>query len=209
MQVGRVACGKASSMEYRIIIIGAPGAGKSTLAHGLSEQLNIPNYPLDPVAFVDEHWTLRDPGERSQMVDEIAAQPCWIADGVHLGWTNPLLAAATHILWLDPPWWTLLWRAWNRHISRWANLLPSMLELRSLIVEGWYFVGRYYWQRFQPGVDLDLGRNLSRAATAATIARYAHKVRRYRDARLASTTIAHGLREQERSRQRLVSPSNK
>jgi adenylate kinase family enzyme len=104
-------CTRAGSMVCRIIIVGAPGAGKSTLARGLAEQLGGPCYPLDPVAFVDERWTPRAPGERSQMIEEIAAQLCWIAEGVHLGWTDPLLAAADYVVWLDPLWWTLLWRA--------------------------------------------------------------------------------------------------
>jgi hypothetical protein len=143
------------------------------------------------------------------MVKGIAAQPCWIAEGVHLGWTDPMLAAATHVIWLDPPWWTLLWRAWRRHVSRWANPWPSMPELRALIVEGWFFVGRYYWQRFEPGVDLSRGQHLSRAATAATLANYASKVIRYREARLAVTTVAHSLRDHDSAKPPFVSPNSK
>ena len=184
-------------MAWRILIVGAPGAGKSTLACGLAEQLGAPCYPLDPVAFVDERWTPRDRVERNRMIEEIVAQPCWIAEGVHLGWTDPLITAADHIVWLDPPWWTLLWRAGGRHVTRWRSQWPSKPDIRALLVEGWLFVGRYYWQRFQPGMDLDLGRNLSRAATAATLAPFATKVERERGARVSPTVIARHLMAEE------------
>lgn len=174
-------------MERRILIVGAPGAGKTTLAELLSARLSVPCYPLDPVAFVDEHWTSRPLGERQRMIAEIAAQPRWVAEGGHLGWTAPLFAAANVIIWLDPPWWTLLWRATLRRLRRWRarrSLGLSLRDLRALWEEDWLFVGRYYWQSFHPGMDLDIGRNLSRAATDAELAPYATKVRRSRASRL-------------------------
>jgi hypothetical protein len=176
-------------MACRIIIVGAPGAGKSTLARGLADQLGVSCYPLDPVAFVDERWTPRSTAERSRMIEEIMAEPCWIAEGVHLGWTDPLFAAADHVVWLDPPWWTLLWRAGRRYVARWASQWPPRPDLRALFIEGWLFVGRYYWQHFRPGMDLELGRNLSRAATAAALAPYAEKVQHSRGARVSPTAV--------------------
>jgi adenylate kinase family enzyme len=173
-------------MERRILILGAPGAGKTTLGQRLAASLGLPSYPLDPVAFVDEHWTARPLRERQQIIADIAAQACWVAEGGHLGWTAPLFAAADEIIWLDPPWWTLLWRATVRRLRRWRQRRPlrlSVHDLRALWDEDWLFVGRYYWQGFHPGMDLDIGRNLSRAATAAALAPYAAKVRHSRASR--------------------------
>lgn len=177
-------------MGCRIFIVGAPGAGKTTLADRLAVRLGVPCHPLDPVAFVDERWTARPPDERQRLIAEIAEQPCWIAEGVHLGWTDPLIAAADSILWLDPPWWILLWRATARHVSRRLRRWPPRLNLRALVVEGWVFVGRYYWQGYQLGADLEKGRNLSRAATAARLSPWARKVRRCRAARVSETQLA-------------------
>jgi adenylate kinase family enzyme len=180
-------------MGRRILIIGAPGAGKTTLAERLAASLGVPNHPLDPVAFVDEHWTARPLSERQRMIAEIAAQPQWVAEGVHLGWTTPLLAAADHIIWLDPPWWTLLWRATARRLRRWSQRRPLRLGVRDLCalwVEDWLFVGRYYWQGFQPGMNLEVGRNLSRAATAAALAPYATTARRSTASRLSEKRLA-------------------
>jgi adenylate kinase family enzyme len=186
-------------MGRRILIIGAPGAGKTTLAQRLAANLGIPNYPLDPVAFVDERWTARPPSERQHMVADIAAQPRWVAEGVHLGWTGPLLASADAIIWLDPPRPTLLWRATVRRLRRWRQRRPlrlSIHDLRALWVEDWLFVGRYSWQAFHPGMDLDIGRNLSRAATAAALAPYAAKVRHSRASRPSETYLARLTAEQ-------------
>ena len=174
-------------MERRILIVGAPGAGKTTLAEWLSARLSVPCHPLDPVAFVDEHWTSRPLSERQRMIAEIVAQPRWVAEGGHLDWTAPLFAAADIIIWLDPPWWTLLWRATLRRLRRWRarrSLRISLRDLRALWEEDWLFVGRYYWQSYHPGMDLDIGRNLSRAATAAALAPYAAKAQHSKASRV-------------------------
>lgn len=180
-------------MGRRIIILGAPGAGKTTLSERLAARLGIPCHPLDPVAFVDEHWTSRPLDERQRMIADIVAQPCWVAEGGHLGWTDPLIENADHIIWLDPPWWTLLWRATVRRLRRWRRRRPLRLglgDLRALWVEDWLFVGRYYWQGFHPGMDLDIGRNLSRAATAASLAPYAANVRHFKASRIGGERLA-------------------
>lgn len=177
-------------MGCRIFIVGAPGAGKTTFATRIAARLEIPYHPLDPVAFVDERWTSRALGERQRMIAEIAEQPCWVAEGVHLGWTDPLVASADHIIWLDPPWWMLLWRASARHVSRRMRRWPPRPEVRALVDEGWMFVGRYYWQDYVPGMDLEKGHNLSRAATAATLAPWAAKVRHYRAPRVSEAAFA-------------------
>lgn len=65
--------------------------------------LMVPHYDLDGVAFVDEHWTMRTPVERDAMILEILEEPSFVTEGGFIGWTEPLFAAADHILWLDPP----------------------------------------------------------------------------------------------------------
>ncbi len=75
------------------------------------------------------------------------------------------------------------------------------------MVEGWIFVGRYYWQRYRTGVDLDRGRNLSRAATAAALAPYGAKVLHTRRSRVAVRAVAQRLSAS--SRPEPSSPSNR
>lgn len=92
-----------SSLQPRIHIVGAPSAGKSTLGRRLAGLLGCPCYDLDPIAYVDDRWTMRPMAERMTMVQEIVRRPAWITEGGHLGWTEPLFEAAGTILWLDPP----------------------------------------------------------------------------------------------------------
>jgi hypothetical protein len=109
------------------------------------------------------------------MVVVIVAQPGWVAEGGHVSWTGPLLAAANQIIWRDPPWWTVFWRVTRRHISRGRQRRAPRIDLRALVVAGWLWAGRYEWQPYRAGMDLADGRNLSRAATAFALAPYAAK----------------------------------
>jgi hypothetical protein len=165
---------RMSAAQPKIHIVGAASAGKSGLARQLAERLGCPYYDLDPIAFVDEHWTLRPMAERFTMVDEIVRQPTWIAEGGHLGWTEPLLAAADAIVWLDPPLRVLLHRHWVRHRERgpWW-----------FVRYGWAWQVRWYFQGYQHDLAPETDATLNRAATAVALRPYAHKTRRYRSDR--------------------------
>jgi uridine kinase len=115
----------------KIHIIGIQSAGKSTLAEGLSQQLGAPHHPLDHLAFVDEHWTLRSKAERDGMLAEILQEPNFITEGGFLGWTDDLLSAVDLVIWLDPPLRVLVWR----HVRRFARhpwWIPSLLRFQIL-----------------------------------------------------------------------------
>ena len=117
--------------RVKIHFIGIPSAGKTTLAAALSERLGSPYHSLDGLAFVDEQWTLRSPGERDAMLVVILEEPSFVTEGGFLGWTDPLLAEADLIVWLDPPLWTLV----LRHVRRFARhpmWLPSLLLFQIL-----------------------------------------------------------------------------
>lgn len=113
----------------RLHIIGIPSAGKTTLGINLSRLLSAPHHDLDSLAFVDERWTLRPIPERDAMVVRILEEPSFVTEGGFLGWTDPLLAAADHVVWLDPPLWVLVWRHVRRHWQhpRW---LPGLLRFQ-------------------------------------------------------------------------------
>jgi adenylate kinase family enzyme len=116
----------------RLHVIGIPSAGKTTLATGLSGLLGVPHYDLDSLAFLDERWSPRPAAERDAMVTRILQEPNFVTEGGFLGWTDGLLSAADHIIWLDPPLVVLVWRHIRRH---WRNptLLPSLLRFQILM----------------------------------------------------------------------------
>jgi adenylate kinase family enzyme len=116
----------------KIHIIGIPSAGKTTLAGSMSRLLNLPHHDFDPLAFVDERWTLRGAPERDAMLSRILEESDFVSEGAFLGWTEPLFAAADHIIWLDPPLRMLIWRHVRRHYRR-PFLLSSLLRFQVLM----------------------------------------------------------------------------
>jgi hypothetical protein len=148
-----------------VLIVGGSGAGKTTLGRRLSQALEIPCHNLDPVAFVDDRWTIRPLEDRLRMIGEIAEQPAWIAEGGHLFWTGRLMQEADLIIWLDLPLLALLRRR-RREPGR--SLVWHLARLRWLL--WWYF--RPYRDRG----DVDA---IGRAATAACLVQYRSKLQRY------------------------------
>jgi adenylate kinase family enzyme len=126
-------------------MIGPSGAGKSTLARELGKRLGLPVYALDQIAFADSHWTIRPLTDKMRAVGEILQQPGWVAEGGHVGWTQPLLDAADAIIWLDIPLATTVARR-TRGLSG-----------RQLLVETpqiWWQV-RWYLRRYRSDQDID------------------------------------------------------
>lgn len=72
----------------KVIIIGCPGAGKSTFARKLSAKTDIPLYYLDMIWHLPDRTTL-DREEFVNRLEEIVAGEEWIIDGNYLH-TMPL-----------------------------------------------------------------------------------------------------------------------
>lgn len=98
----------------RVHIIGAAGSGKTFLAAALAKALNVQHVQLDRLAFTPRHDIVAWP-QRYAAAVSLAVGPGWICEGIYLGWTEPLLAAADTIVWLDLPWWTSTRRIVSRH----------------------------------------------------------------------------------------------
>lgn len=90
----------------RIYVIGGPGSGKTTLAGRLGALTGITVQHLDEVARVGGgRGPERSDGERAAAVAAILRAERWLVEGVHLGWTRPLLEAADVVVWLDHVRW--------------------------------------------------------------------------------------------------------
>jgi adenylate kinase family enzyme len=89
-------------MADRVYVAGGPGSGKTTFAIALADLTGLPIQHLDEIARVGGgrgHETTDS--ERMAAVARILESPNWIAEGVHLGWTKPLIEAADTVVWLD------------------------------------------------------------------------------------------------------------
>jgi hypothetical protein len=92
----------SSARLRRIVIVGCPAAGKSTLATQLSAALGL------PVVRRDDLGELGSDSYREAII-KMVATPAWILDGPPFFEEDVVYAAADMILWLDTPKSSVLW----------------------------------------------------------------------------------------------------
>lgn len=112
---------------HRIMILGAAGAGKSTLARRLGAANGLPVYPLDQV-FWTSGWVRRPEDEKLRMVAKLESRSEWIIEGGIAESYPNRLARAQVVIWLDLPVSTrlirLIGRLW-RHRAHPRSDLPE------------------------------------------------------------------------------------
>ncbi len=100
----------------RVLVIGSPGAGKSTAAERLAASLRVPVHHLD-MLFWQPGWREPRREEFEGRLARVLAEPAWVVDGNYL-WTLPKrLAVADAVLWLDFPTSTCL----HGVLARWVR----------------------------------------------------------------------------------------
>ena len=109
------------------MIIGAGGAGKSTLAMKMAEITRLPLTHLDKV-FWQSNWQEPDKKWWSQKVAELASKESWILDGNYGGTMDIRLAKADTVIFLDYPSWIKVWRVLKRFWINRNKSRPDMPE---------------------------------------------------------------------------------
>ncbi|MCE4057274.1 adenylate kinase [Pseudomonas sp. Au-Pse12] len=93
-------------MKQRIYLIGASGAGVSTLGAALARHLRLPHVD------VDEHYWLpsdppflqaRPPEQRLERLRQALGEAPWVVSGSMDGWGDAIIARADRVLYLDTP----------------------------------------------------------------------------------------------------------
>ncbi|WP_391503311.1 AAA family ATPase [Botrimarina mediterranea] len=84
----------------RIAVVGAPGAGKSTLAQRLAERLDAKHIDLDALHFLPG-WRLRPEEDVRTDVGQAVAAERWVACGNWRNVRDLVWGRATSIVWLD------------------------------------------------------------------------------------------------------------
>jgi GTPase SAR1 family protein len=103
----------------RIVIVGKPGAGKTTLAATLSSELNLKNVELDAINW-QENWTaLPKPEFRAQVDKQLSPTGHWVTDGNYTRSVCDIVwGRADTLVWLDYPLHVALWRLLKRTARR-------------------------------------------------------------------------------------------
>lgn len=99
----------------KIAIIGAPGAGKSTLAQQLSTSLQIKLWHMDKL-FWQPGWKQISGQQLAAKLQKIVPLESWIIDGNYLNTMDIRLQAADTIIFLDYPIWLCLLGVIKRRI---------------------------------------------------------------------------------------------
>ena len=111
----------------RILIIGCPGSGKTTLARALKEKLGLPVVHLDQLWWKDgwEHVTREEFDSRLAMALNMDQ---WIIDG-HYSRTMPMrLSRCDTIIYLDFDRWECLLGMFQRVVGSYGRVRPDMPE---------------------------------------------------------------------------------
>lgn len=104
----------------RVLIVGCPGAGKSTAAKALSEVTGLPVIHLDR-HYWQPGWRVPDGDAWRATVDTLAAESSWIMDGNYSGTLTPRLARADTLIHLDYPTALCVWRVLRRTTLGWGR----------------------------------------------------------------------------------------
>jgi adenylate kinase family enzyme len=99
-------------------VIGGPGAGKSSFAAAVADCRSLRLHHLDELAFAGPDFDPRPDDVIRAEVQALAEEGRWVAEGIFVGWVEPLFERADVIVWLDHVTWL---QAARRIAARWFS----------------------------------------------------------------------------------------
>ena len=161
----------------RVLIIGCPGAGKSTLALRLGQVTGLPVVHLD-AHYWKPGWVETPREQWVQKVSDLVTGERWIIDGNCLGTIDQRLSAADTVVFLEAPRWLCLWRVlrrWRQYAGRTRpDMGPQCAEKMDLEFVRWIWD---FPDHSRPKVIDSIRRN--RNGRAMHVLRTTREVRRF------------------------------
>ena len=111
----------------RILVLGSPGSGKSTLSKSLGKLLRLPVVHLD-VHYWRPGWVAAPKEEWKRMVTELVSEERWIMDGNYSGTMDIRLREADTVIFMDMPVWLCTFRVIKRRWMYHNKTRPDLNE---------------------------------------------------------------------------------
>jgi adenylate kinase family enzyme len=121
-----MACSRATDAR-RILVVGCPGAGKTTFARRLAALSSLPLIHLD-YHFWRAGWQLPDLTAWREKVAALAASDDWIMDGNYSNTYSIRMPRAEAIVWLDYSRATCMRRVLTRMVKGYGRTRPELPE---------------------------------------------------------------------------------
>ena len=141
-------------MSRRILVLGPPASGKTTLAKQLSELLGLPHIEADRLYWKSDKGMEINPQFETELKVQLA-QPGWILEGLFKR-THPYLdGLVSEVLQLDTPYLTIVRRSFLRGMQtgRWDDLRintnPNSFKQRRRLFNAFRENNNLKWRKVQ------------------------------------------------------------
>jgi adenylate kinase family enzyme len=111
----------------RVMILGQPGAGKSTLARLMGEKTGLPVFHMDLIHWLPG-WVERDKSEKIALAHEVESRDVWIFEGGLSATYDNRLTRADTLIALDFPLWLRAWRVFKRTVRDYGRSRVDLPE---------------------------------------------------------------------------------